>query len=197
MELNLEASDLTSYLKFMVSAKEGMNGLDRTKFKYLGMEDYLLQHGKQFQSIPLTGEELDMVQVASLSHRCEQGQCFYNAQFISYVNPGFTYCEGVAVSVIPTHHAWLTLNGKVVDLTWRLHGDKAPRVILPEYNLGTFESPYQYFGVEIPGGDWLKWWSSHKNVAVPVLDDWKNDWSLFKGVPMDKVVPRIKRKKAR
>lgn len=47
-------------------------------------------------------------------------QCFRNAFVASVRHSGLIYCEGWALGVIPTHHAWcVDAAGKVYDFTWR------------------------------------------------------------------------------
>lgn len=182
---------LKNYFEMMLSVKRSMD-FDRSKIAYLGMEDYLMQHGHQFDPEPLTKEEMGLVKKATQIHECQQRECFYNCQMIAQCCPDFIYCEGVAVSIIPTHHAWLSLHGKVVDLTWRTD-EKAPRKILPDRNLGTFKAPFLYFGIEIPNANWLRWWKAHRDCAVPVLDDWEKGWPIFqKGKSLETVVPQGK-----
>ncbi len=45
-------------------------------------------------------------------------ECFKNALLLAEAR-GWTYCEGFAHAIIPTHHAWvLDDKGNVVDPTW-------------------------------------------------------------------------------
>jgi len=180
-------SGLDEYLRQMVGIKSTMVTDNRPP--YLGMEDYLLKHGQEFTSQPMTPEEIQKVVKANEIRESQVRQCFYNCQFLAQCCRDFVYCEGVAVSVIPTHHAWLTLNGKVVDLTWKLDTPVTDRDVLQDRNLGTFNPPYLYFGIEVPGRNWFRWWKQHKDHAVPILDDWEKGWPLFNGVPLDKIIP--------
>lgn len=46
--------------------------------------------------------------------------CFYNVMMLIKRRPELTYCEGVAASVFPIHHAWAIDNHDVViDPTWQ------------------------------------------------------------------------------
>lgn len=50
----------------------------------------------------------------------EMKQCFLNSARLALQTPGLTYCEGVALAIIPTHHAWcIDTKGRVIDPTWR------------------------------------------------------------------------------
>ena len=62
----------------------------------------------------------------------------------------FEYVEGFAQSIIAVHHAWNTLNGKVVDLTWRR--TKAGRVSDhgQQFNAGAIFPENAYMGITVP-----------------------------------------------
>lgn len=56
----------------------------------------------------------------------EMKQCFANAARLALATPDLTYCEGVALAIIPTHHAWcIDTKGRVVDPTWRTRENDA------------------------------------------------------------------------
>jgi hypothetical protein len=179
-------TSLIEYMRMMVEMRASMDAAhgSPTPFEYKGMEDYVLRHGMAFTSQPLTKAERNLVLKAAECRTYRERECFYNAQFVASLLPDiFTYCEGIALAIIPTHHAWVTLNGKVVDLTWRVKGTR-------DRNLGTFKPPYAYHGVSFPARDWSLWWEQHGMVAVPVLDDWKAGWPILQGKPWDEVIPR-------
>lgn len=47
-------------------------------------------------------------------------QCFRNAGTLALEHKNLTYVEGIAVSIIPIHHAWcIDEQGRVVDPTWQ------------------------------------------------------------------------------
>lgn len=82
--------------------------------------------------------------------RFEAQHCFGNAQRLIAKDMGETlkYYEGFAVIDLVndlTHHAWVSINGKVVDLTWRTAFKKT--------SPGARAS---YFGVDIPYLDVLR-----------------------------------------
>lgn len=50
----------------------------------------------------------------------EVGYCFDNAAHLALSDENLTYCEGIAIGVIPTLHAWcVDPKGRVIDPTWR------------------------------------------------------------------------------
>ena len=65
-------------------------------------------------------------------------ECYYNAWMVHQVQPQYKYFEGFVSGLIPIEHAWLVLDGKVIDptLAVNVRGDK-----------NRFGS--EYFGVEV------------------------------------------------
>jgi len=65
----------------------------------------------------LTSEEADVQE----RHRGKRQQCYYNSQLAVFDDDRLTYVEGVytnkAIDYHPIPHAWVELNGKVLDLT--------------------------------------------------------------------------------
>lgn len=80
---------------------------------------------------------------------CKPKQCYYNAQKIALDNLGAEYWEGFACAIIPVDHAWLVINGKVVDPTWASYSRKYPVI--------------DYFGVHVPAARIRKHWLDHGN----------------------------------
>ena len=72
------------------------------------------------------------------------------------------------------HHAWLSLNGKVVDTTLRIsrepgEDDRRPMGIIPQ--------DLEYYGVELNPSECLH--SIKHRTAEPLIDDWKCGWPLI------------------
>jgi hypothetical protein len=105
--------------------------------------EYLFLHGEQFDMVD--EEKSKKIRTERL---CKLKECYYNAQLMA-LDSNIKYYEGYAVSGqlplgydrkkrefvhlnIPIEHAWLVLNGKVIDITW--HDLSKP----------------DYFGIEIP-----------------------------------------------
>ena len=85
--------------------------------------------------------------------------CFENAFRLASRHPQYRYVEGVALGVIPVHHAWcLNVDDEVVDPTWA--------------RLGT-----EYFGVVIPL-DVAKRVRHPKNHSI--LQNWQRGFPLFR-----------------
>lgn len=144
-------------------------------FAYRGQYDFVLQHAKFYSPQELTREEKNIVKdaIKNLGFVPQMKQCFYNAQMLACVDMlgKIKYCEGFANSIIPVNHAWCTINDKVIDLTWR---DKKGKNYL-----GNFPPEISYFGFTLPT-EKIREKMLKTSWACSYLDDWKNDWELFK-----------------
>jgi hypothetical protein len=145
------------YLTSLDALRRQMTPVGLPDVAYHGIEDFFLRHGRFYRSEPLTAAEKDYLRrILRLSGRkYPVKQCFYNSQMLllitaTWMDPedgmDLRYVEGYAVGLIPIHHGWLTLNGKVIDPTLRLRelpttGPLAKRV------KGTFPETAAYFGV--------------------------------------------------
>lgn len=92
---------------------------------YVNVEDLVLQRGREYHSRALTDLEWSFVDKAirkarKSGLRFRTGECFWNAQMLVKYGEHLEYVEGITRgTTIPMHHAWVTLNSKVIDLTWR------------------------------------------------------------------------------
>lgn len=108
MKLNQHQKELLDYLQTMKRLRESM-GKRPEGMVYLGMEDFLLQHGQWYTIPVLTLEKV---------RRGRMKECFNNSLNLA-LREGFRYVEGVATGVIPVHHAWNSRgDGLVIDSTW-------------------------------------------------------------------------------
>jgi hypothetical protein len=72
------------------------------------------------------------------------GNCFEDAGRLALNSDSLTYCEGIAMSVFPVHHAWcIDSKGRVVDKTWAAVDAK----------INTDRPNIAYFGVAIDDDD--------------------------------------------
>lgn len=173
-------SDIENYLEAMLSMQRqcyeqntlrGRRGLEidapsqansarRDQWKYLCIEEFLLKEGQPFIS-PDSSELPDDVPRGVVK------ECFKNCMdavvFSSHRDQtDYLYCEGYALGIIPTIHAWLvTPDGQVVDPTW------------PEP--GT-----EYFGVAFKRKFAQR--QTLKQECYGLLDAWTSEWPLLKGI---------------
>lgn len=129
----------------------------RNGLHYHGMEDLLLQHGRDW--------DLAEFPEKWKSQDYWPKQCFSNAFLLAKRSKGeLLYVEGMATGVIPVHHAWCaTKDGKVIDPTWGMF-----RTI----GLGS-----AYFGVAIPL-EVVRAARTKENTSA--LLDWVHDFPLLR-----------------
>ena len=78
------------------------------RWKYSCMEDFILHNGREMQVNP----------TVKTLRRGKMKECFKNAYELA-LHEGLIYCEGYALSIIPTLHAWcIDKDGNVIDPTW-------------------------------------------------------------------------------
>lgn len=111
------ALDYVEKVREMVERRRRPDG-----WHYDGPHHFLLTHGRAFESAELPPDGMDVIRAATSRRRkLKVRQCFKNAQYAALddTTGRLLYCEGFATSIIPTHHAWTVLDGRVVaDLTW-------------------------------------------------------------------------------
>ena len=152
----------------MLKKQQKMKGM-----AYTGPADFILQHGRHYKSAKLTPEEMDMLKDV-LDRQCsyKMGQCFYNAQSIG-LGGRIGYVEGYADSIgLPMEHAWNTINGKVIDMTWKDNNGGQPII-------GNIPEGWEYFGVELPSKKINDMWRK-SGLSHPLIGDWEGGWPLLK-----------------
>lgn len=181
---------LRTYLQQTVEMHKRFRQTIPHGFAYWCMEDYVLQKGQEFASQPLTDDELDWLFRVIGHQRFAIKQCYYNSQMLLmsarfHEEPHeLRYVEGYATGVIPVMHGWLTLNGKVVDLTMRLRKDfKRQSAIhqrrLQNRVLGEFPEDRCYYGVTFDTAHVAREMIT-TGLARTLIDDWENGWPLLK-----------------
>jgi len=143
--------DVFNYLQTMTQIMKTMN-------RTVSVSSFLLDHGKKFE-----------VTDASFPQIGKLKECFMNSTKLAMGDSSLTYCEGYAMGVIPTHHAWCVDSlGRVVDPTW--------------------ESGSDYFGIKfqleyvIRVTDETGYWTS-------ILDNYHQYWPLLTGkIALDKAI---------
>lgn len=183
---------MLDYLNAMVTMRKRMHSTP-DGFAYSCMEDYVLREGQDFASEPLTDSEMSWLFALIGDSRFQIKQCYYNSQrllvYTGHVhNPDgheLRYVEGYALGVIPMLHGWLSLNGKVVDLTMRLRSKLrrqscVGRRRLQDRVLGEFPSDErQYRGVTFET-DFVLARVVATGMMGTLIDDWQNGYPLLK-----------------
>lgn len=183
---------LEDYMRGMVEMRKRMQPDLPSGYEYRCFEDYVLQRGTNLTSTTLTDEEEEIVQEA-LDH-CRRAQvdvhvvkqCFANAQQLLLVAtpPELIYYEGYAcgrVTGFPVHHGWLTINGKVIDPTWKLETPTS-RSLLPAHPVGELPEKYEYYGFPVENLDYIRFRVTTRELVGSVLDDWEADYPLLRGI---------------
>ena len=149
-----------------------MQHLKKKGYAYDGPAEFILKHGRQFQSAELTPEEREILtDVLENECRYKVKQCFYNAQSIGLAGT-IGYVEGYADSVgIPMEHAWNTINGKVIDMTWKMNNNDQPV-------LGVIPEGWEYFGVELDHELIVDMWGA--GMSNNFINNWEDGYPLLK-----------------
>jgi hypothetical protein len=129
------------------------NNFNDSNSFYNGIYDFLIKEGILFKSVALTKSEQKAVdklfsRFIKMNGVPKHKECYYNAQIALYYDSEniFRYSEGFAIDNkigIPLSHGFLTINGKVVDLTWRDEDGK--------FYIG--DTAGEYFGVRFDSKD--------------------------------------------
>lgn len=161
------------------------------------MYDWMLKYGTFFVPQALTDEERAYV-LKIAKKTCssfELGECYYNAQLMALADKTerIKYVEGLATKFIPMLHGWNTINGKVIDLTWR-EEKNAEKIWLDNRVWGEFA--WEYVGVEFPRS-YVRRIHLRDHYAKSLLDDPVNDYPILKlqEAPNAENVPQYRRKR--
>lgn len=144
-------------------------------YAYCGLEDYLLDRGtSEWTDEPLTQEEAGYLAEVTDRRSFQLKQCFYNSQMLAVETQRLQYYEGYAVgmSPLPVHHAWLSLNGKIIDLTWRSKtGERVVGRLLPGW---------AYIGVGFTADEVYQHLSTYEEASSLILD-WRAKFPALRG----------------
>lgn len=154
---------------------------------HLSINSYLLRRGHAYPSQALSVEESALFTDVDFT-RFKLKQCYYNAQTLMMEfqdNAEVKYAEGLAANntQVPTFHAWLSVNGKVVDPTWgrlRMEPKETLQVVRLSHIMGTLPPGWEYWGVEFSCEDVAIAMVAHKS-AISILDDYECRWPVLHG----------------
>ena len=138
---------------------------------------HILTHGRAFQSAELLPHE-DAFADRILWDDCPMKECWRNSQLAALTlppEPGITlrYVEGYVLPAtsIPVEHAWLSVNGKVVDPTLRIVEQPYRRI------RGVFPEGWEFWGVELLPEQCEH--SQEHDTVGPLIDDYLCGWPLI------------------
>lgn len=105
--------------------------------------------------------------------------CFKNAQRTivqAYPTTDLRYVEGYVSpeTHIPILHAWLTINGKVIDTTLRPDPQNNTKRIY-----GIIPDKWEYYGVELPIQEILHVYERHRT-HISIVDDFQCHWPAIR-----------------
>jgi len=167
---------MLEYLKMMAQLQDATyrnNNRGRTKLlNYTSVADFVLDRGSEPKiSEPLTQDEYEYLMrtvkrciVSNFPYR----QCFYNAQVLLLADwdEQLTYVEGFCQSnIMPVHHGWLEMNGKVIDVTYSTTDrtiDEHPPENLKDRVLGSIPSGWEYMGVSFQRSEVIDFLKTHE-----------------------------------
>jgi hypothetical protein len=118
-------------------------------------EGFVLEHGRKFEPSKLTDDERKIVDSAIEEYRrlhrvFHAQQCFVNSQSLlgNDDSEQLVYVEGFAWThaLHPVLHGWLTIDGKVIDVTLPPTNRREAKRREPSQVIGEFEGR-SYFGV--------------------------------------------------
>lgn len=178
---------LREYLRSRVEAASELSRITQTLGRGPSREGYVLERGRAYLPSPLNRKEKRLVAeaVRSMSFEVEPGSCFYNSQGLVAADPtsSLVYTEGWATAYgFPFEHGWVSLNGKVVDLTWPIDIETGGFVSQrwERRNLGVWDAGvFAYWGAEFPSVDWNLHWEEAGDEDVTVLSALNRPGSLL------------------
>jgi len=186
---------IESYLEQLACMQASQNFKGDPQFNYTSTEDFVLDRGEpQPESAPLTEEQLEYL--LKVAGRCtgvpfEPKQCFQNAMVLTAADheDRIWYVEGYCLSgAIPVHHAWVELDGKLVDLTRSLRGKEAvdefmagkpPQEDLLDRVLGEIPKGWMYLGIKFPVEAVRSYMFEHEETNA-LIGNYKLGFDIFK-----------------
>ena len=157
--------------EFLESFVESTKSYD---FPIETVHSFVFRVGGAFESRELTDAEREYLEPVRWENFPEK-ECFWNSQVLAFTLPEaedmeIKYVEGYfskgwGIGII---HAWLSLNGKVLDPTLGVFG------ILPE--------GYEYYGVALDKNE-CDHSLDHHGKAVSLVDDYECQWPIIRRGP--------------
>lgn len=126
-------------IKTLKEFVKGLRMLLKQNLNAVKFYDYILENGKSFGPPTLTKKEQKVLDALFIKFQTKS--CYYNAQSIAVTSSEFEYWEGWAMTEkvpIPLGHSWNTIDGNIIDVTWK--------------------DGVEYFGIKIPTNYIRKFW---------------------------------------
>lgn len=137
MDKQEKLEQLRAYLKNTIIAWEGSPIAQFNKL--------ILEKGSSFTESALS-KDINEAKEWKKQRRPKIKQCFYNSQIFLLTCDKGEYYEGYCYSdLIPVHHAWIVIDGKVVDFTLEARDRSLARKKIKSNSLESV-----YLGVAIP-----------------------------------------------
>lgn len=145
-------------LSLLIKQLETFASFTAKMLNRVSVEKHLLDKGKYFNvesSKKLSDEQYDYLMSLTKGIKCKAKECFYNAQMLtledSYRSNRVKYHEGqFSFGLFPLAHAWITLDGIIVDVTiLKDMKSKTRQKDLKDRILGVVPEELEYMGVEI------------------------------------------------
>ncbi len=162
----------------------------------LSQERYVLNNGvKMTSSEPLTEEQYLFLRNMSNTIKCLPKECFYNAQMITFTEFSgldtnrVQYYEGYVWTgrgIMPVLHAWVTIDGKIADVTLstdpesaqRFFDGEPPQEDLKDRVLGEIPEGWEYLGVPMKS-EYIVSMMLKNMEARSLIDNWQDGWPLL------------------
>ena len=183
---------VVDYLKTVAGFRRAQPTCGPERSKYMCFEEFVLEHGHPYQSQPLTKNEWRIFLTAARSALRQVRRkdfpikmCFSNSQRIVLADPSneLRYAEGYVSSIIPIHHGWVDLNGKVIDVTLRTHpkydGEPFDRQHFPDRAIGEIPACRDYYGLTFADREVTEFVEETSSLGS-LIDDPARGWPLIR-----------------
>lgn len=176
MSLN---NDLKNFIEMMAK----VHACQRPGWVYPSPYHFLLEHGEFFGSQILPQDSMEVLKRAVGKRSLPVRHCFENAAqvVLNDTSGRLTYCEGFAVRIVPTHHAWIIVDDVfLADVTWNRMNKPTMSSKLSSKILGVWYSEdVAYFGVKF-SKERLSRQLLETEVYSSLLLDMERDFPLMK-----------------
>lgn len=179
---------MTDMRRTMCSKKH--KGQPPKGYSYYCFEDLVQDRGVHFTlSLPLNAYEREVLDTAAYHlEEFVQRQCYYNAQSLVLADTSqhLRYFEGYAQgnAYIPVLHAWVVLNGKVIDVTWRTEVETLDEFYADRL-LGEIPKGWNYVGIEFTREELQDLWKRTKQ-SRSMIDNW---WEGYPALKLERLKP--------